>query len=286
MNPLRRRMLDDLRVRNYSERTQTAYVSWVAKLARHFNRSPDRLGAEEVRIFQLHLVNQNASWSTFNQAVCAFRFFYGTTLGREVAIQRLSYAKKPRRLPVVLSRDEVAQLLDAVTNDKHRAALSTMYAAGLRLSETIHLRPADIDASRKLIHVRKAKGQKERCTMLSDPLLQRLREYWKNERPRVYLFPGKTADRCIDPTSIQKACRQARLVARIKKPAHCHALRHSFATHLLEAGTDLRTIQYLLGHGSLSTTAIYLHVASKAIESTRSPFDLLPKMPKKNGDQP
>jgi len=278
-------MLDDLQMRNYSPRTQRTYLDWVSRFAQHFSTPPDRLGSEHLRKFQLYLAHdKRASWSAYNQAVCALKFFYRVTLGREVEIQRLAFAKKPRRLPTVLSRDEVAALLNAVGNLKHRAAISAMYAAGLRLSEALHLRPQDIDSDRKVIHVRHAKGQKERCTMLSAGLLRLLREQWKVERPKTYLFPGKFPDRPLHETSIQKAVRTAQLRARITKKVHCHALRHSFATHLLEDGVDLRTIQLLLGHSNLSTTAIYLHVGQEGTKRTRSPFDLLPEPPS-GGDE-
>ena len=244
MNALRTRLVEDLRIRNYSPRTIRAYVSWIERFAKHFNRSPDQLGLTEIRAFQEFLVDTHkASWSTFNQAAAALRFFYTTTLQASFPVEQIPYGRRPTKLPVVLSPREVAALLDAVVNRKHRTALMTIYAAGLRLDEAIHLRVEDIDSERNVLRVRRGKGQKDRYTLLTPSLLIALREYWRAVRPKDWLFPGKNPDQPMHPTCLQHAMSKALLKARIGKPASIHTLRHSFATHLLENGTDLRTIQ-------------------------------------------
>jgi len=276
MTPLRQRMLEDLRVRNYSPKTQEAYVYQVAQFARYFNRSPEELGAEEVRAYQLQLIKgKRTSWSSFNQAVCALRFLYGTTLGQSWTVEQIPFPKQPRRLPSVLSPEEVERLLAAVTNRKHRLVLMVMYATGLRLSEATHLQVEDIDSARMVIRVRQGKGRKDRLVMLSAVLLEELRSYWRWCRPTRWLFPGSTPAKPLHITAIQKACSRARKAAGIQKPVSCHTLRHSFATHLLEDGTDLRLIQTLLGHQSVTTTQRYTHVATPHIVATTSPLDRL-----------
>lgn len=267
MNALRTRLVDDLRIRNYSPRTIRTYVAWITKFARHFGRSPDELGPEQIREYQQFLIDtQKLSWSAVNQAAAALRFFYKTTLQAAFPVEQIPYGRRPKKLPIVLSTREVAALLNAVANLKHRTALMTIYAAGLRLEEAIHLRVDDIDSARNVLRVRRGKGQKDRYTLLTPTLLDALRAYWKAYRPKGWLFPGERTDRPMHPTALQKAIVQARHLARIDKPASIHTLRHSFATHLLEGGTDLRTIQTVLGHSSLGTTAIYLHVAAGALE--------------------
>ena len=275
MSPLRRRMIEDMSIRNLSPVTQRCYLHAVASFSRHFNRSPDRLGLTEVRAYQVHLVSINASWQAFNQAVCALRFFYGVTLGRPAMVERIPYARKQQQLPVVLSADEVVRFLAAVSNHKHRMALTTAYAAGLRVSEVVRLKIADIDSRRMLIRVELGKGGKDRYVMLSTQLLAMLRGYWQTTRPHHWLFPGQNQSRHLDPSVLQASCRAARAASAFRKPVTVHTLRHSFATHLLEAGTDIRTIQVLLGHGDLSTTTRYAQVATTTISSTQSPFDRL-----------
>jgi site-specific recombinase XerD len=280
MSPLRRRMIEDMKVRNLSPATQRCYVHAVAKFSKCFGRSPDRLGLAEVRAYQVHLVSAGVSWGAFNQAVCALRFFFGVTLGRAAIVERIPYARKPQRLPVVLSAAEVTRFLTGVTNLKHRMALTTAYAAGLRVSEVVRLKIADIDSSRMLIRVEQGKGAKDRYVMLSPRLLTLLRDYWRAVRPRHWLFPGQSEDRHLDPSVLQAACRAARAAAGFRKPVTMHTLRHSFATHLFEAGNDIRTIQVLLGHGDLSTTTRYARVATTTIGSTTSPLDrLIPEIP-------
>ncbi len=279
MTELRQRMIQDMQLRNLSPRTIETYVSHVARYARHFGKSPDRLGPEQVREYQLHLLQAKASWSLFNQAVCALRFFYNVTLQQGWPVEHIPYGKRPRRLPVVLSPEEVQRLLPCVRPLKHRMLLTTAYACGLRLSEALHLRPSHIDSSRMQLWVRQGKGQKDRCVPLSARLLQELRQYWLKQRPRVWLFPGADPHRTLHPGGIQRSMQQAVQEARLTKRATPHTLRHSYATHLLEAGVDLPTLQALLGHSSISTTLRYLHVRQTRMGQIVSPWDLLPQLP-------
>jgi len=268
-------MVEDLRVRNYSPRTVEIYTRHVASYSRHFGRSPEKLSAEHVRAYQCSLVERKVSWSTFNQAVCALRFLYGVTLKRSGMIEHIPFPRQAKKLPVVLSVEEVFRLLAAVGNLKHRTALMTIYGSGIRLAETLHLRVPDIDGTRKQLRVEQGKGKKDRYVDLSPSLLEALRKYWKAERPRSWLFPGRSPDRPMHPTAIQKTVILARLRAGLAKPVSTHTLRHCFATHLLEAGANLRVIQLALGHKSLNTTAIYLHVASRAAQCKPGGIDLL-----------
>lgn len=275
MTLLRERMAEDLRIRNYSPRTVECYVSMMARFAREFGKPPGQLGPAEIRAFQVRLIESKASWTQFNQAVCALRFFYRVTLPRDFAVEHIPFAKTKKKLPTVLSVDEVRRLLGAVTNIKHRAVLSLIYATGARLSEATHLQVGDIDGARMTVHIRCGKGGKPRVVPMSAALRELLRAYWLVERPCGYLFPGVTPDRPLHDNSVQKVCARARLRARIDKPASVHTLRHSYATHLLELGVDLRTIQKLLGHSSLSTTAIYVHVTGRLLDAANKAIDLL-----------
>lgn len=275
MSPLRRRMIEDMTIRNLSPATQRSYVHAVAKFSRFFGRSPDRLGLEDVRAFQVHLVAGGMSWPALNQTVCALRFFYGVTLGQAELPERIAYAREPRKLPVVLSADEVVRFLEAVPGLKSRTALTTAYAAGLRASEAVRLKIGDIDSGRMVIRVEQGKGGKDRYAMLSTQLLTILRGYWRLARPRTWLFPGRDESKPIDPQVLHAACRSACKAAGLGKRVTVHTLRHSFATHLLEAGTDIRIIQALLGHNNLSTTARYTQVADTTIRRTTSPLDRL-----------
>jgi integrase/recombinase XerD len=275
MSPLRRRMIEDMSVRNLSPATQRSYIHAVSKFSRYFGRSPDKLELEDVRAFQVHLVSTGISWPALNQIVCALRFFYGVTLGEAVIPERIPYAREPRKLPTVLSPDEVVQFLEAVSSLKSRVALTCCYAAGLRASEVAGLGVADIDSARGVILVRHGKGGKDRNVMLSPQLLGILRVYWRLARPRLYLFPGRDEERPIDPTVLHAACRSAAKAAGLSKRVTLHTLRHSFATHLLENGTDIRIIQVLLGHNNLSSTARYTQVATHTIRATQSPLDRL-----------
>jgi integrase/recombinase XerD len=266
LSPLRRRMIEDMTVRNMSPATQRSYVSAVSKFSRYFGKSPERLSLEDVRAFQVHLVSTG---------VCALRFFYGVTLGEAAVPERIPYAREPRKLPIVLSADEVVRFLEAVSSLKSRAALTTAYAAGLRASEVAGLRVADIDSARGVILVRHGKGAKDRNVMLSAQLRGILRAYWRLARPTTYLFPGRDEEHSIDPTVLHAACRSAVNAAGLTKRVTLHTLRHSFATHLLESGTDIRIIQVLLGHNNLSSTARYTQVATHTIRATQSPLDRL-----------
>jgi len=275
MTPLRQRLTDDLQIRNLSVRTIESYVNAVNRFACHFGRSPEDLGPEEIRSYQLHLLDKKLSWSSFNQNVCALRFVYSVTLQRDWAVERIPYAKLPKRLPVVLSQQEVLRFLGAVDRLKYRLVLTTQYAAGLRISEVVRLRADNIDSSRMLIHVVQGKGNKDRVVTLSKILLHQLRAYWCLEHPKQWLFPGRSPDAPVSPSTIELACRKACEAAGLRKHVTPHTMRHCFATHLLEAGTDIRTVQVLLGHASLSSTAIYTHVQRRLICGTPSPLDLI-----------
>src|SRR6202050_3889912 len=324
LSPLRRRMIEDMTIRNMSPATQRSYISAVSKFSRDFCRSPDKLTLDDVHAFQVHLVSTGISWPGLNQIVCALRFFYGVTLGEAAVPERIPYAREPRKLPIVLSADEVVRFLEAVSSLKSRAALTTAYAAGLRASEvaglrvedvdsgrgvilvrhgkgakdrnvmlspqllgilrtywrlakakTFLFRSEDVDSGRGVILVRHGKGAKDRNVMLSPQLLGILRTYWRLAKPKTFLFPGRDDAHSIDPTLLHAACRSAVKAAELTKRVTLHTLRHSFATHLLENGTDIRIIQVLLGHNNLSSTARYTQVATHTIRATQSPFDRL-----------
>ena len=277
VTPLTRRMAEDMQLRNLSPNTIDAYTWHVDKFCQYFGKQPDGLGREEIRQYQLYLVNEKkASWSSFNQAVCGLRFLYEVTLRRPWTVQHIPLGKKPKKLPTVLGDEEVARLLACLRNHKHRTVLTVCYAAGLRLSETTHLKAEHIDSQRMQIRVANGKGRKERLVPLSPRLLGELREYWIATRPANYLFPGKTPDVPLSGTTIQKACKRAAADAKIHKTVTPHTMRHSFATALLEAGVDLLTIGRLLGHKSFTTTLIYLHVRRPHLGRTPSPLDWLP----------
>jgi site-specific recombinase XerD len=275
MSPLRRRMIDDMTVRNLSPATQRSYVHAVAKFARFFGRSPEKLDLEDVRAFQVPLVAGGLSWPALNQSVCALRFLYGVTLRQADLPERIAYAREPQKLPVVLSTEEVVWFLEAVPSLKCRAALTTAYAAGLRASEVASLKVADLDSSRMVIRVQQGKGGRDRYVMLSPQLLGILRAYWRLARPPHWLFPRHDGEHPIHPTTLNAACRSACAAAGLGKRVTVHTLRHSFATHLLESGTDIRIIQALLGHRNVNTTARYAQVATSTIGGTPSPLDHL-----------
>jgi integrase/recombinase XerD len=282
--PLRQRMLEELQRRNYSSRTIRLYLRHVAEFAKHFHRSPDQLGAEDIRQYQLFLIQgKKLAWSSYNQIVCALRFFYAKTLNRAFLLEEIPFPRSEQRLPLILSQEEVARILTAPLHLKTRALLMTIYAAGLRRSEAARLRVNDIDSARMTITVRQGKGQKDRVVMLSPVLLQTLRQYWRYNKPKQWLFPGKNPDQPISDNDIFGVFHNAVRRAGITKKVSPHSLRHSFATHLLESGTDLRTIQILLGHRSLKTTARYLHVSQQHVRATASPLDslILAKEPSK-----
>lgn len=266
MTALRQRLIEDMQLRNYSRRTIEAYVAAVNKLAKHFMKSPDQISGEEVRAFQVHLLQAKTSWSQFNQIVSGLRLFYGTTLGRPELVTMLPYGKKPKRLPVVLDVEEVSHLLETAQPGRERILLTTAYACGLRISELLYLQVTDIDSARMVVNVRQGKGAKDRQVPLSPRLLTELRQWWCRHRTKPWLFPGRTKEsqtRPMNVTSVQRMMKQIVVRAKLKKPASMHTLRHSYATHLLEAGVDVATLQKLLGHNDLSTTARYLHLSRR-----------------------
>jgi site-specific recombinase XerD len=276
MTPLRQRMCEEMQIRNLSPATQRTYLTAVTQFAQHFGQSPAELGPDQIRAYQLHLLAQQRSISTLTITVCALRFLYQVTLGQDWAVEAIPYPRQPKQLPIVLSLAEVAQLLAATPGIKQQALLATTYAAGLRVSEVVHLKVSDIDSQRMVIRVHQGKGRKDRYVMLSPRLLEILRTYWRTKRPTEWLFPGNPCTKPMVTRSVNRVCGQAVHRAGLTKPVTVHTLRHSFATHLLEAGVDVRTIQLLLGHRSLRTTAGYLHVALHKVQTTPSPLDLLP----------
>lgn len=274
---LTRRLAEDMKIRNAAPATIDAYTYHVRRFADFTQKPLDRVTPEDVRNFQLDLIEtRKVAYSSFNQAVCALRYLYTHTIRVPWPVTMLPFGKRPRTLPVVLSRQEVDALLQCTPNLKHRTFFSTLYACGLRLAEAAQLKIADIDSHRMMIRVAHGKGNKERHVPLSPRLLQELRAYWVHCRPSLHLFPGKTADRPYAGTSIQKAIKQAATRAGIKKRVHPHVLRHSYATGLLEAGVDLLTISRLLGHASFTTTMVYLHCRREHLRSVPSPLDWLP----------
>ena len=279
MTPLRQRMLEDMGIRNFAENTQLSYLQQVSLYARYFHRSPEELGPEQVRAYQVHLTkNRKLAPHSVSIATAALRFLYKVTLKQNWVPDDIPMPKIPFTLPVVLSVEEVMHFLDSVASLKHRTILTTAYAAGLRVSEATHLKVTDIDSKRMVLRVDQGKGRSDRYVMLSPRLLEELRSYWKVVRPKLWMFQGDIPGRPITRDAVGQACRRAHRASGIRKPITPHSLRHAFATHLLEAGTDLRKIQLLLGHRSLATTSRYLKVATSTVCATTSPFDLLPKV--------
>jgi integrase/recombinase XerD len=276
---LRQRMIEDMQIRNLSVETQKTYVLLVSRFARHFNKSPENLGAEQIRAYQLYLTNERKLRpSSINSVMAALRFLYKVTLKKTWAVEEvIPTPKRPQRLPIILSPEEVVRFLAAVSITKHRVILTTCYAAGLRISEAIALKASAIDSQRMVVRVELGKGQKDRYVMLSPKLLATLRDWWRLERPRHWLFPGNSPDRHITASAVTKACKETVSISKMSKPITPHSLRHAFSVHLLEQGTDIRTIQLLLGHRSLATTARYLRIATTKVCSTTSPLDLLPR---------
>ena len=275
MTPLRQHLIEDLQLRNRSPKTIEAYVFHLRELARHFNQSPDQLDNEQVHRYLLHLLHhRKVSWSAYNQAVAALRFFYRVTYPCDMVVTRLPYGKRPKLLPAVRSPQQVALFLDTVHDRTIRMVLRTIYATGLRISEALHLTAAQIDSSRMVVRV-VGKGQKERLVPLSPRLLEELRAYWRATRPTQWMFPGKDRHQPMNPATVQKACKRACRDARLPRITP-HTLRHCHATHLLEAGVDTRTIQALLGHHRIGTTALYTHVTLAGLRQVVSPLDRLP----------
>ena len=280
-SPLRQRMIDDMTLRKLSPRTQAGYLRAVVKFTRFFGQSPDLASPEDLRAFQLHLVEEGASSTSINATLTGLTFLFGVTLDRPSALKRMSRVHQPQKLPRVLSVDEVARLLRGATNLKHRAALSVAYGAGLRASEVVHLKVSDIDSDRMIVRVNQGKGRRDRYAMLSPSLLELLRAWWRQGhaqgqmRPGGWLFPGRNPVNPLSTRQLNHICHAAAAVAELDQRVSMHTLRHSFATHLLENKVDIRVIQVLLGHRKLETTARYSHVATRTLSEVTSPLEHL-----------
>ncbi len=281
VSPLRQRMIDDMTMRKLQPKTQAGYLRSVKNFTRFFGRSPDRAGPEDLRRFQLHLVEKGVSSTTLNATITALKFFYGVTLDRPSALKKMSPVRREQRLPRVLSVEEVTRLLTAAGNLKHRAALSVAYGAGLRASEVTHLKMGDIDSERMILRVEQGKGRRDRYAMLSPSLLKLLRAWWRQGHgwgkilPGGWLFPGQNPVNPLSTRQLNRACKLAAQAAELDKRISLHTLRHSFATHLLEQKVDIRVIQVLLGHQKLETTARYSHVATRTLSEIKSPLEYL-----------
>jgi site-specific recombinase XerD len=273
MSPLRRRMIEDMTIRKLAPKTQEGYIRTIKNFAAFLGRSPDTACFEDVRRFQLHLAANGARTPIVNHTVSALRFFFRVTLKRHDMIEHTTFIREPRKLPVVLSPEEVARLLNAAPELKYKAALSVAYGAGLRAAEVVSLKVSDIDSKRMLIRVEQGKGRKDRNVMLSPHLLDLLRAWWRAARPQGWLFPGRNPVQPMTPRQLNRACHAAAHLAEINKRVSLHTLRHSFATHLLEQNTDIRVIQVLLGHAKLENTALYTRVATKTIQQVMSPLE-------------
>jgi integrase/recombinase XerD len=277
MTPLRQRMLHDMLIRNLAENTQKSYLLQVSSFARHFRRSPELLGPDEIRAWLIYLREERKlAPGSLGPTIGALRFLYRVTLKRDWSDEDFPLPRMPVRLPVILSLEEITTFFESIASLKQRTILMTAYAAGLRVSEAVHLKVTDIDSQRMVIRVNQGKNRKDRYVMLSPRLLEILRLYWHEAHPRDWLFPGDIPGRPITRDAVGLACRVARQRSGISKPITPHSLRHAFATHLLEQGTDVRRIQLLMGHRSLATTSRYLKVATSTVCATTSPFDLLP----------
>jgi integrase/recombinase XerD len=275
ISPLRQRLIDDMTARRFSEATRKDYVRHVRSFAAFLGRSPDTATSEDLRHFQLHMAQQQVSPWSINAAIAALRFFFTVTLERPDLVRPLRIVNEPRKAPVVLSQEEVARLLEAAPGLKDKAALSVAYGAGLRVSEVANLKVSDIDSERMTLRVEQGKGQRDRYVMLSPQLLELLRDWWRAARPQVWLFPGQNPINPMTPRQLNRAVAAAKDLAGIAKRVSPHTLRHSFATHLLEQGVDIRVIQVLLGHAKLETTALYTRVAVNTVRDVKSPLERL-----------
>lgn len=277
MTHLRKMMLDELQRRNYAQSTAESYIRALRDFAAYYHLSPDRLGPEQIRHFQLHLLRERGlSPQTVKQRMAAMKFFFIHTLKRSFQWDQLPYPKLPKRLPIILSQEEVRRLIDAASNLFHRAIVMTLYSTGMRRAELVRLKVANIDSQRMVIHIHRGKGDKDRDVPLSPKLLETLREYWRWMKPQTHLFPSRSSRRKglpITARAVYEVCRSTARRAGIQKKIGPHTLRHSFATHLLEAGADLRTIQLLLGHASLNHTMIYLHLSQRHLRACPNPLD-------------
>ncbi len=273
ISPLRQRMIDDMTARRFKEKVQKDYVRHVRKFATFLGRSPDTATSEDLRRYQLHMAQQQISPWSINSAIAALRFFFIVTLERPDLVRPLRLLTEPRKAPIVLSQEEVARLIEAAPGLKYKTALSVAYGAGLRVSEVANLKVSDIDGQRMMLRVEQGKGQRDRDVMLSPRLLELLREWWRAARPQVWLFPGQNPINPITPRQLNRAVTVAKTLAGITKRVSPHTLRHSFATHLLEQGADIRVIQVLLGHAKLETTALYTRVAVSTIRDVESPLE-------------
>jgi integrase/recombinase XerD len=282
ITPLRQRMIEDMSLRNFGEKTQKDYIRAVKNLTVFLQRSPDTASNEDLRLFQLHLAENRVGAPTINSTVSALRFFFTVTLDHADAVRQLTFVHEPRKLPVVLSPEEVARFLEAAPGVKYKAAFSVAYGAGLRVSEVAALKVSDIDSKRMMLRVDQGKGHKDRHAMLSPVLLELLRDWWCIARPTAWLFPGRDPLKPMSTRQLNRACRAAADMAEIPKRVSPHTLRHSFATHLLEQNTDIRVIQVLLGHAKLETTALYTRIATNTIRAVTSPLERLTLKPKKD----
>jgi site-specific recombinase XerD len=286
ISPLRRRMIEDMTVRNFLEKTQKDYIRHVKSLAAFLGRSPDTATAEDLRLYQLHLTDSGVRPPTINSAVSVLRFFFSVTVDRPDVIKLLTFVAEPRKIPVVLSPEEVARFLEVAPGPKYKAALSAAYGAGLRVSEVVALKISDVDSKRMLLTIEQGKGRKDRFAMLSPQLLELLRDWWRIARPQVWLFPGQNPVNHLTTRQLNRAVHAAAHMAQIKKRVTPHTLRHSFATHLLEQNIDIRVIQVLLGHAKLDTTALYTRVATNTIRTVMSPLDRLTPLRVKRDEPP
>ena len=277
MGKLHDRMQEDLLLKAYSPHTQRAYLACARQFARHYLRSPEEMGEQEVRGFLLHLARERkASPATLSMYVNALKFLYNVTLKRPEAVQGLAYPKRPKTLPVILSPEDVLRVLAAIRSVKYKAIIATAYAAGLRISEVCALRVSDIDSQHRRLHIRAGKGKKDRYVMLGESLLALLRQYYQAARPQgVYLFPGQKPQRPISTTAVSLVLRKVVRQTGLSKKVTMHTLRHCFATHLLEAGTDIRILQVLLGHSSIRTTLRYTHITDRLVQKLVSPLDMI-----------